>query len=103
MRPQAQQLALPTDPPILRQFPPDFQEQVGIPKASQGWSSRGRGPWALNPELRGKAKRTGVLMLPPSLGSHADGAQVLFPLRHRKVWRGQRGGHTHSLGPKAGP
>lgn len=32
MRPQAQQVALPTDPPILRQFPPDFQELVGIQK-----------------------------------------------------------------------
>lgn len=30
--PQAQQVALPTDPPILRQFPPDFQELVGIQK-----------------------------------------------------------------------
>lgn len=46
----------PTDPPILWQIPPDFQEQVGIQEACQGWASR-RGPWALNPALRGKAER----------------------------------------------
>lgn len=30
VRPQAQQLALPADPLILRQFPPDFQEQEAM-------------------------------------------------------------------------
>lgn len=70
---------------------------TGIQKTSQGWSSRGRVLWALNPEWRGKAQRSGVLVLLPSLGGHADGAQVLFPLRHRKVCRGQRGGDTHAL------